>query len=117
MNPLLALAFCGAGMVALSLAMPRHFQQIWPRRKHAAWLPGALRLAGISLLAVAFLYCLRDWSWPVALVIWICWLGTAALVLVVALSYWPRPGWVWSALFCAPLLALVSSVAGQVIAG
>ncbi|QVQ28548.1 DUF3325 domain-containing protein [Achromobacter deleyi] len=86
----MALLLTYAGMACLSLAMPRHYDQVWGRD------PGAghtrvLRGAGVLLLGLAILPCVGLWGNTVGVVAWLGWLSAGALLWVGMLSWAPRP--------------------------
>jgi hypothetical protein len=85
----LAFGFALAGFAALALAMHRHYRQVW----HRALRTGAqvtLRIAGAVLLAASFAASIADAGWAIGPVLWLGWLTAAALIVAVALSYWPQ---------------------------
>src|SRR5450830_62035 len=90
--PFLAtLALAYSGWVALSLAMDRHYADIYGRgaepsvrlRLRGRWL-------GTLALIVAFIICVRDNGWGIGPVAWLGTMTTAALLLVLQLCYAPR---------------------------
>lgn len=97
-----ALLLCYAGMAGFSLAMRRHHDQVWPRRRRPGWEAPALRWLGALLLALALELCIRAWNYGVGIVIWLGLLSAGALPLALLLAYRPRP----AALLASALLAL-----------
>lgn len=106
--PLLPLAFCFAGMGALSLAVERHHEQVHgrghvQRRSHRL----LLRLAGLVLLTWALALCISGWGAGVGIVAWCCWLSVGAVLVVLMLTY--RARWTTQAVVLTGLLAVLSS--------
>ncbi|MBR8656498.1 DUF3325 domain-containing protein [Achromobacter sp. Marseille-Q0513] len=101
---LLALLTSYAGMACLSLAMPRHFDQVWHRDPSASHAR-ALRAAGVLLLGLALLPCVALWGNTVGVVAWLGWLSAGALLWVGMLSWAPRPAAGTAALAVAISLA------------
>jgi hypothetical protein len=87
---LLALALAFAGMVALSFAMDRHFEQLTRRRETPRPLRALLRVLGSLLIAAALAPCLLAWGASVGTVVWLCLLSAGALGVTVLLSCLPR---------------------------
>ncbi|MCR2370076.1 DUF3325 domain-containing protein, partial [Salmonella enterica] len=77
-------------MACLSLAMPRHYDQVWGRDPSANHTR-VLRAAGILLLLLALLPCVGLWGNTVGVVAWLGWLSAGALLWVGMLSWSPRP--------------------------
>lgn len=67
----MALLLTYSGMACLSLAMPRHYDQVWGRDPSAGH-SRVLRGAGILLLLLALLPCVGLWATP-----WAWWPGWA----------------------------------------
>jgi hypothetical protein len=93
MTPSLVGSFAAAyaGLIALSLAMDRHYRQLCP---HCA-PPSAVarhfwRTAGWGLLALSVPLALRTWGESVGIVVWFGVLSTCLLLLVGLLAYRPR---------------------------
>ncbi|WP_107315523.1 DUF3325 domain-containing protein [Achromobacter xylosoxidans] len=101
----MALLLTYSGMACLSLAMPRHYDQVWGRDPSAGH-SRVLRGAGILLLLLALLPCVGLWGNTVGVVAWLGWLSAGALLWVGMLSWSPRPAMGTAA------LALVISAAG-----
>ncbi|SEO83730.1 DUF3325 domain-containing protein [Aquisalimonas asiatica] len=113
---LLASALCGtlAGMAGLSLAMPRHHRQCYPgqgapppRRQTLLWW------GSWAVLAMALALCAHFAGTGTGLVYWFGFLTTAAICVVLLLSYAPArlPVVAGSAL----LLALVVPVLARFV--
>lgn len=83
---LLALALSFAGMLALSLAMDRHHEQLTRRRETPRLLRGCLRVLGSLLIALALLPCLLAWGGSVGTVAWLGFLSAGALCVVLLLA-------------------------------
>ena len=83
-------AFCFLGMALISLAMDRHYAQVFSRRELACAARIALRLAGASVLAVALVLALDAWGASVGWVAWLGWLTVGALAVALLLAYAPR---------------------------
>ena len=101
----MALLLTYSGMACLSLAMPRHYDQVWGRDP-AASHTRVLRAGGILLLLLALLPCDGLWGNTVGVVAWLGWLSAGALLWVGMLSWSPRPAMRTAA------LAVVISIAG-----
>lgn len=85
----LGFVFIFTGFFALSLAMKRHYQQIWPHRNQ----PGRnqiifLQITGYTCLLVAGIVCMASQGIAVGLVFWTGLLTLAALLQSLLLSYW-----------------------------
>ena len=86
---IVAFGFALAGFAALALAMHRHYRQVW----HRALRTGAqviLRIAGAALLAASFAASIADAGWAIGPVLWFGWLTAAALIVAMALTWWPQ---------------------------
>lgn len=82
-------ALCHAGLVALSLAMDRHYHQVW--RRHASRAQRQLyRLGGVLLLLVSVICAVVVWGKSVGAVAWLGILSAVALPLIFLLPYSPR---------------------------
>lgn len=101
---LTALGLAYAGMAGLSLAMKRHFSQVWHSTPAPLWLQRSLRSAGWLLLALALIPCINYWGITVGLVVWPGFISAAALLLAGLLSYLPRMA------AAVALLALIASL-------
>ncbi len=87
---LLAAALCLSGMIALSLAMERHFEQATGRAcltRAACWV---LRSTGTLLLLAGLATCVSVWGPTVGFVGWWGILTVGATGTALSLSYWPR---------------------------
>ncbi|AYD65037.1 DUF3325 domain-containing protein [Achromobacter sp. LC458] len=100
----MALLLTYSGMACLSLAMPRHYDQVWGRDPSAGHTR-VLRGAGALLLALALLPCVGLWGNTVGVVAWLGWLSAGALLWVGMLSWAPRPAARTAALAMAISLA------------
>lgn len=103
----MALLLTYSGMACLSLAMPRHYDQVWGRAPSAGHTR-VLRGAGVLLLALALLPCVGLWGNTVGVVAWLGWLSAGALMWVGMLSWAPRPAAGTAALAVAISLAGVT---------
>ncbi|CAB3629983.1 DUF3325 domain-containing protein [Achromobacter pestifer] len=103
----MALLLTYSGMACLSLAMPRHYDQVWGRDPSAGHTR-VLRGAGVLLLALALLPCVGLWGNTVGVVAWLGWLSAGALLWVGMLSWAPRPAAGTAALAVAISLAGVT---------
>ncbi|MNT28251.1 hypothetical protein D3C72_1639260 [compost metagenome] len=86
----MALLLMYAGMACLSLATPRHYEQVWGRDPHAGHTR-VLRGAGLLLLGLAVLPCVGLWGDILGMAVWLGWLCAGALLWVGMLSWAPRP--------------------------
>ncbi len=93
-----------AGMLALSMAMDRHHEQMTGRydvKSVQRWLA---RAGGAGLIAASMWACIAAWGATVGFVAWWGFLTAGALFAVVILSYRPR----WSARVAAVVGALAA---------
>ena len=83
-------AFClaYAGFAALSLAMDRHYEDVFSRALTAAHRR-PLRAVGWVGLAASFWACATAYGWSYGLVEWIGMLAIAGLLLIWVLTYRP----------------------------
>lgn len=95
-----AFLYAYGGLTLLSLAMTRHYRQVWSREPSAS-TSLAFRLCGWGLLTGSLLTSFVKISWSIGLVAWIGALSAAALILIVLLPYRPK---------AAATLALVTPV-------
>ncbi len=102
------LAWCFAGMTALSLAMDRHHEQLTGRAEPPAHQRRLLRMAGTALLAAPIWPCIGTWGVGVGLTAWFGWLTAAAMAVAWTLPYRPR----WTA-----VAALLAAPAGLLAYG
>lgn len=87
----LALLLCTMlGLVALTLAMPRHSKHML-RRQLPAIQAKIARLTGWLLLALALALSIHQWQLGIGIVTWLGWLTLTGVVLVFCLPYWPWP--------------------------
>ncbi|WP_187395114.1 DUF3325 domain-containing protein [Pigmentiphaga aceris] len=103
-----ALALSLAGMVALSLAMDRHFEQFTQRFLLSFAMRNALRAAGVLLLGAAMWICIVALGTMVGFVAWWGGLSAGALLAVLTLSY--QPQWVATVGLVSGTAALVSAL-------
>jgi hypothetical protein len=99
--------FAYTGMTLLSLAMARHFRQVWHRElspHHARWL----RTSGWAFIGVSLFACMADSSWSLGMVAWCGALTAAAIALIFLLPYRPK---------AAVALAGVTPLAATVLLG
>ncbi len=89
MMTLLALIFALAGFAALSLGMHRHYRQV-RHRALTARVQILLRTLGVGALAVSFAASIADAGWSIGPVLWLGWLTAAAMVVALALTWWPQ---------------------------
>ena len=102
-------AFClaYAGFAALSLAMERHYEDVFRRRLPAAHRR-MLRFLGWAGLAASLWVCAAVYGWSYGVAEWIGMLAIAGLLLIWVLTYRPAvamglgagcamaaPVWVW----------------------
>lgn len=87
---LIAFALAYATCLALSLAMNRHFQQLWPMQKLSPHVAIILRNGGWLLLALTFFYCVKLEGIATGLVMVLGLFSAAACLLSLLLHYAPR---------------------------
>ncbi|WP_420223486.1 DUF3325 domain-containing protein [Pigmentiphaga litoralis] len=75
------------GMALLSLAMDRHFGQVFSRRAPSRALCILLRVVGALGLVMALVFALDAWGPSVGWVAWLGWLTVGALVVAWMLAY------------------------------
>nr|WP_324258848.1 DUF3325 domain-containing protein [Cellvibrio fontiphilus] len=92
------LAYCS--FLTLSMAMNKHFQQIFPHKKLLSIHANFLRFFGWALLVAALMYSSTLYGAATAPVILLGLLSAAAISLALLLNYRPK---------LAPLIALVFS--------
>lgn len=102
---LIAFALAYTTCMALSLAMTRHFQQVWPRQKLSPRLATFLRNGGWILLVLTLVYCAKLEGIAVGLVLLLGLFSAAAFLLSLLLHYAPRVALVL--VFAAPLAGLL----------
>lgn len=87
---LFAFALAYATCMALSLAMNRHSQQVWPNHKLSPRKVTLLRNGGWLLLILTFAYCTKLEGIAVGLVLVLGLFSAAACLLSLLLHYAPR---------------------------
>lgn len=87
---LIALALAYTTCITLSLAMNRHFQQVWPTRTLSPRTAILLRNAGWLLLLLTLVYCAKLEGIAVGLVLMLGLFSAAACMLSLLLHYAPR---------------------------
>ena len=87
---LIAFALAYATCMALSLAMTRHFKQVWPRQKLSPHLATLLRNGGWVLLVLTLIYCAKLEGIAAGLVLALGLFSAAACLLSLLLHYSPR---------------------------
>jgi len=87
---LIAFALAYTTCIALSLAMNRHFQQLWPTKKLSPRNTLLLRNSGWLLLILTIFYCVKLMGIAVGLVLVLGLFSTAAFLLALLLHYLPR---------------------------
>jgi len=90
MATLVAALLCHAAMMALSLAMGRHYEQLTGQREVPARRRHLLRASGWALLLLAAFVCIRSFDIGVGLTLWCALLSVAALAVACGLTYRPR---------------------------
>lgn len=102
---LIALALTYITCITLSLAMNRHFQQVWPTRTLSPRTASLLRNAGWLLLLITLVYCAKLEGIAVGLVLMLGLFSAAACILSLLLCYAPRMA--LGLVIAAPLAALL----------
>lgn len=87
---LAAFAFAYAGMTGLSLAMPRHHEQVTGQYTLTAGRRYFFRILGWLLLILALVPCIQAWGAAVGTVIWFGFLTAGGLLIILMLPYFPR---------------------------
>ncbi|MEQ7808311.1 DUF3325 domain-containing protein [Xanthomonas hortorum pv. hederae] len=105
MTALLGTALCHAGMLALAVAMHRHYEQLTGRRTAPFTQRRLLRAMGVCLLIAALVLCVLGWGGTVGTMLWLGFLSVGALLVALGLAYAPH----WSA-WLALLLGCVACV-------
>ncbi|CAD7713509.1 hypothetical protein LMG31884_06440 [Xanthomonas hydrangeae] len=105
MTALLGTALCHAGMLALAVAMHRHYEQLTGLRTAPITQRWLLRSTATYLLFAALVLCVLDWGGTVGTTLWLGFLSVGALWAALGLAYAPR----WSA-WLALLLGCVACV-------
>jgi hypothetical protein len=101
---LIAFALAYASCMALSLAMTRHFQQVWPKQKLSPRSVTLLRNCGWLLLILTLVYSAKLEGIAVGLVLVLGLFSAAAFLLSLLLHYAPRVA--LGLVFAAPLAGL-----------
>jgi hypothetical protein len=83
-----ALAYCS--FLILSMAMSKHFQQIFPKKKMTQPYVNTVRIVGWALLIATLFYCSHLYGWATGLVAALGLMSAAAFVLALILNYAPR---------------------------
>jgi len=87
---LFAFALAYITCISLSLAMNRHFQQVWPQQKLSPRMATLLRNSGWLLLILTLVYCAKLTGVAVGLVLALGLFSAAVCVLTLLLHYAPR---------------------------
>jgi hypothetical protein len=87
---LIAFALVYITCISLSLAMNRHFQQVWPTKMLSPRNQFLLRNVGWLLLIVTVVYCAKLAGIAVGLVLTLGLFSAAACALALLLHYAPR---------------------------
>ena len=87
---LIAFALAYTTCISLSLAMNRHFHQIWPTQTLSPGAAILLRNAGWLLLLLTLVYCAKLEGIAVGLVLMLGLFSAAACMLSLLLHYAPR---------------------------
>lgn len=82
------LAYCS--FLSFSMAMTKHFQQIFPQKKLLPFHSNLVRLTGWILLVVAMLYCNNQYGASTGTVILLGLLSNAVILLALLLNYRPK---------------------------
>lgn len=76
------------GFASLALAMDRHCKQVC-QRVPSQKMRLTLRVIGFTALSAALVASIIHMGWDVGMVLWLGLLTSAALSLVLVLTYWP----------------------------
>lgn len=87
---LIGFALAYATCMALSLALNRHFHQVWPQQKLSPPLAIGLRNTGWLLMVLTFIYCVKFQGIATGLVLVSGLFSAAACLLALLLHYAPR---------------------------
>jgi flagellar biosynthesis protein FliQ len=87
---LFAFALAYTTCILLSLAMNRHFQQVWPKQTLSPRITTLLRNGGWLLLILTLVYCAKLEGIAVGLVLALGLFSAAACILSLLLHYAPR---------------------------
>lgn len=103
---LAAVTLAYAGMTGLSLAMPRHYEQVTGRRVLPPSRRYTFRILGWLLLILAAVSCIQAWGAAVGTVIWFGFLTVGGLLIILLLPWLPR---------LATLIAAGTALVGMLI--
>ncbi|MEM8685419.1 MAG: DUF3325 domain-containing protein [Pseudomonadota bacterium] len=87
MTPMFSFVFCLAGVIALCLAMRRHWNSVFPQRPYQPGAALMLRVLGSSALLLAAVFPAAAYGTGVGLVVFLGLLTVAHFALAVALPY------------------------------
>lgn len=90
LTALAAFAFAYAGMTGLSLAMPRHHEQVTGQRILPSGRRHFFKILGWLLLILAIVPCIQAWGAAVGMVVWFGFLTAGGLLVILMLPYFPR---------------------------
>lgn len=105
---LLGTALCHAAMMALAVAMHRHYEQLTGRRTAPVMQRWLLRAMAVCLLIAALVLCVLAWGGAVGTLLWLGFASVAALWVALGLAYAPR----WSAWLAVLLDCVACGVVG-----
>lgn len=77
------------GFAFLSMAMKRHYKQLWPNGQLSISKVFILRLVGVLLLIASVVTCIKSFGIGIGLVYWCGLLTFAALLQAMLLTYSP----------------------------
>ena len=100
------LLYCG--LAALSMAMDRHYKQVWGE-KLAVSRRHMLRTAGWALLGVSFWISFQNWERGIGSLAWFGILTIAAFTFILLLTYRPK-----MALYAAPILPFITGAVAAI---
>lgn len=83
-----ALAYCS--FLVLSMAMSKHFHQVFPGKKMPQPYVNLVRAVGWLLLVATLFFCSHLYGWATGLVAALGLMSVAAFVLALTLNYAPR---------------------------
>ncbi|WP_407366911.1 DUF3325 domain-containing protein [Xanthomonas campestris] len=110
---LTALALCHAGMMAICVAMHRHYEQLTGQRTAPRAQRWQLRVLGACLLLSALGVCVRAWGGSAGAVLWLGMASAGALWVALGLAYAPRrSAWVAVTVGCLCGMAAAGAVLG-----
>ncbi|MEA9728438.1 DUF3325 domain-containing protein [Xanthomonas campestris pv. raphani] len=110
---LTALALCHAGMMAICVAMHRHYEQLTGQRTAPRAQRWQLRVLGACLLLSALGVCVRAWGGSAGAVLWLGMASAGALWVALGLAYAPRRSvWVAVTVGCLGGVAAAGAVLG-----